>query len=162
MSTYTVHEPPLRGTRSESDPDCFTFVRDGFSFWAFLIPPLWMLRHRLWLVLVIYLGIAILLHVGLSAISASSGVRFAASLILHLFIGFEAATLRRVALAHRRWTNVGVVVGDDLEAAERRFFDAWMRHSPRTPSVRPPAPSVAVPAPASDIIGLFPQPGASR
>jgi hypothetical protein len=162
MSIYTVHEPPLRGAQAEPDPNGFIFVRDGFSFWAFLIPPLWMLRHRMWLALVIYIGIAVLLHVGLSAIGASSGVRFAASLILHLFIGFEAATLRRFTLRRRRWTNIGVVVGDDLEAAERRFFDTWARHAPRVPSVRPPAPAIAVPAPAPDIIGLFPQPGASR
>ena len=24
----------------------FVFVRDGFHFWAFLLAPLWMLRHR--------------------------------------------------------------------------------------------------------------------
>jgi Protein of unknown function (DUF2628) len=163
MSIYTVHEPPLRGTQSEPDPNRFVFVRDGFSFWAFLIPPLWMLRHRLWLVLVIYLGVAILLQAGLYAIGASFGVRFATSALLHLFVGIEAATLRRVTLARRRWTNIGVVVGDDLEAAEQRFFDTWVRHAPRaSPTVRPPASAIAVPAPASDIIGLFPQPGASR
>jgi len=163
MSIYTVHEPPLRGTQSEPDPNRFIFVRDGFSFWAFLIPALWMLRHRLWLVLVVYLGIAILLQAGLHAIGASFSVRLATSALLHLFVGFEAATLRRITLARRRWTNIGVVVGDDLEAAERRFFDTWVRHGPRASSaMRPHVPAITVPAPASDIIGLFPQPGASR
>src|SRR4051794_29082209 len=106
MSVYTVHEPPLRGTQSEPDPNRFVFVRDGFSFWAFLIPPLWMLRHRLWPVLVIYLGVAVLLQLGLHAVGASSSARFAIGALLHLFVGFEAATLRRVTLARRRWTNI--------------------------------------------------------
>ena len=34
------------------DPERFVFVRDGFHFWAFLLAPLWLLWHRLWLVLV--------------------------------------------------------------------------------------------------------------
>jgi len=118
MSIYTVHEPPLRGTQSEPDPNRFIFVRDGFSFWAFLIPALWMLRHRLWLVLVVYLGIAILLQAGLHAIGASFSVRLATSALLHLFVGLEAATLRRITLARRRLTNIGVVVGDDPPVTE--------------------------------------------
>ena len=35
--------------------------------------------------------------------------------------------MRRWTLARRGWKNLGVVVGDDLEAAERRFFDAWVK-----------------------------------
>ena len=51
---YTVHEPPLKADETRADPERFVFVRDGFSFWAFLLAPLWMLRHRLWLVLLGY------------------------------------------------------------------------------------------------------------
>ena len=59
MPAYTVHEPPLREAKSVGeaapDPERFVFVRDGFHFWAFLLGPLWMLAHRMWLVLVLYL-----------------------------------------------------------------------------------------------------------
>ena len=55
MSVYTVHEPPQRGADASADAERFVFVRDGFYWWAFLLTPFWMLRHRLWLVLVIYL-----------------------------------------------------------------------------------------------------------
>ena len=126
MSIYTVHEPPLKADQSTPDPDRFVFVRDGFSFWAFLLAPLWMLRHRLWLVFVGYVIVAVALQVGLRLIGASSGVIVTVSLLLALLVGFEAATLRRFTLARRRWKNVGIVVGDDLESAERRFFDAWV------------------------------------
>ena len=52
MPVYTVHEPPPRDSDDAADAaDRFVFVRDGFSFWAFLFAPLWMLWHRLWLVL---------------------------------------------------------------------------------------------------------------
>src|SRR6476660_3985649 len=92
MSIYTVHEPPLKADASTPDPDRFAFVRDGFSFWAFLLAPLWMLRHRLWLV----------------------------------SVGYEGATRRRFTLSRRVGKTVGIVVGDDLESAERLFFDAWV------------------------------------
>ena len=56
MPVYTVHEPPPREDEdAPTPPDRFAFVRDGFHFWAFLLAPLWMLWHRLWLVLLLYL-----------------------------------------------------------------------------------------------------------
>ena len=139
MSIYTVHEPPLKAGESTPDPDRFVFVRDGFSFWAFLLAPLWMLRHRLWLVFVGYVIVAVALQVGLRLIGASSGVIIIVSFLLALLVGFEAATLRRFTLSRRRWNNVAVVVGDDLESAERRFFDTWVDKSWTDPSAANPS-----------------------
>src|SRR5438445_13832366 len=107
MSIYTVYEPPLKGHESAPAPERFVFVRDGFSFWAFLLAPLWMLRHRLWLVFVGYAIVAVALQVGLRLIGASSGVIITVSLLLALLVGFEAATLRCFTLSRRRWKNVG-------------------------------------------------------
>ena len=142
-------------------------MRDGFSFWAFLLAPLWMLRHRLWLVLVGYVVVIVALQVGLRLIGASATVTVAAGALVALLVGFEAATLRRWTLARRRWKNVGIVVGDDLEAAERRFFDAWMSGSragsaaaARRARASSPAPSVPTARRSpSDVIGLFPRAG---
>src|ERR1700730_15446071 len=126
MSVYTVHIPPSTRRGSASGPERFVFVRDGFSFWAFLLAPLWMLWHRLWLVFVGYIVLAILLQIGLPMIGASAAGMFTAGALLALLVGFEAATLRRLTLARRHWKNIGIVVGDDAETAERRFFDAWV------------------------------------
>jgi hypothetical protein len=176
MAVYTVHEPPLKADQTQPDPERFVFVRDGFAFWAFLLPPLWMLWHRLWLVFLGYLIVATALQVALTLIGASSSVMLVAGALLSLLIGFEAATLWRFTLARRRWANVGIVVGDDLESAERRFYDAWTTngratdaslHRPLRASAtavptfqRPQTPSQA--SSASDVIGLFPEPGAQR
>jgi hypothetical protein len=175
MSIYTVHEPPSKPDGSTPDPDRFVFVRDGFSFWAFLLGPLWMLRHRLWLVFVGYVIVAVALQVGLRLIGASSGVIITVSLLLALLVGFEAATLRRFTLARRRWKNVGIVVADDLESAERRFFDAWIDNPWSDPARVDTSvgggwrPSFATgmatargPQGSSEVLGLFPQPGAPR
>ena len=58
MAVYTVHEPLPRKNEAAADPERFTFVRDGFYFWAFLLGPLWMLWRRLWLVTLIYFAIS--------------------------------------------------------------------------------------------------------
>ena len=180
MSIYTVYEPPLKAHESVPNPERFVFVRDGFSFWAFLLAPWWMLRHRLWLALTGYVILAIALSVALRFAGASTTVTLIAGALFSLLVGFEAATLRRFKLSRRGWKNVGIVVGDDLESAERRFFDAWVNktwvnksrvdkswadQSAADGAPRAPSPAMGVPMarrPSSEVIGLFPQPGAPR
>ncbi len=168
MSVYTVHVPPSTAKRSASGPERFVFVRDGFSFWAFLLGPIWMLWHGLWLVFVTYCVLAIALQAALHAIGASFGMRVTAGALLALLVGLEAATLRRLTLARRGWTSAAIVVGDDLESAEQRFFDRWIEQNPQV-SVRsasaPMPPTGRAPAHApsgSGIVGLFPEPGGVR
>ncbi|MGO9396793.1 MAG: DUF2628 domain-containing protein [Xanthobacteraceae bacterium] len=166
MSVYTVHEPPLRAADAAPNPERFAFVRDGFYFWAFLLTPLWLLWHRLWLVLLIYLVVTFGLEQAMYHAGVASVGRSFVLLLISFLIGLEAATLRRFTLTRRGWKNVGIVGGTDAEAAERRFFDAWIGTEPggsSGPAVAPPLP----PAPASashtpHIVGLFPEPDASR
>jgi hypothetical protein len=162
MAVYTVHEPPARaGIGSAPEPERFVFVRDGFSLWALLLGPLWMLRHRMWLVLLGYMvvvaALAGVLH--LHGTPAAGTVVWA---LLALFIGFEAGTLRRFGLARRGYRNIGLVVGDDLELAERRFFDSWVgKAEPGAGAAPALASSPRAPHHASDVLGLFPEPGAA-
>jgi Protein of unknown function (DUF2628) len=159
MSVYTVHEPPPRRNHDTlAHSERFVFVRDGFSWPAFLVAPLWMLRHRLWLALIVYLLVVFALAAATRVLGAGDWV-LAIGILVALLVGFEASTLRRYGLARRKWKYLGVVVGDDLESAERRFFDAWA--AGRVPRPAPPPPSgPAAPAPSGPIIGLFPEPGA--
>jgi hypothetical protein len=173
MAVYTVHQPPLRKYEAAPDPERFAFVRDGFSFWAFVFGPLWMLRHQMWLVLLGYIVVAVVMQVGLRLVGASSGSAVFAGFMLALLVGLEAGTLRRYTLGERRWRNVGTIVGSDRETVERRFYDSWVRgetiatrSSATASAVTRASSSVAPlprgPAPAPDVVGLFPQPGAHR
>jgi hypothetical protein len=175
MSVYTVHEPRSRFADAPLEPERFVFVRDRFSIWAFLFAPLWMLWHRMWLVLLGYIVLSAGLEALAAALGASGFVVGLIGLFISLLVGFEAATLRRLALARRGWKNVGVVSGDDREAAERRYFDAWVREVASRAAAATPAPSAPAgpmasatipPAPPTprgpDVIGLFPEPGAQR
>jgi hypothetical protein len=164
MAVFTVHEPPLRPADPVPDLERALFVRDGFSFWAFLFGPLWMLRHRMWLVLAAYLVLAGGLQAVLLALGASPAAIIAAGLLIALLVGLEAGTLRRLTLRRRRWKEVGLVGGNDREVAERRFFAAWRLAAARPAAARAGAPlqlrTPAAQAPA--VVGLFPEPGAHR
>jgi hypothetical protein len=175
MSSYTVHQPLIAG--AAADPHRFVFVRDGFSWPAFLLTPLWMLWHRLWLVLAIYLVLSAGIDIALRAVGAPLLMVVIVGLLLSLLAGLEAGTLRRFKLTRRRWRNIGVVTGDDLEDAERRFFDGWIRKggtlgaavraaSPDTSrtgtSTTTPPPAAAGSGEPTGVIGLFPEPGAHR
>jgi len=104
MAVYTVHEPPLKRFEQASDPERFDFVRDGFSFSAFVFGPLWMLWHRMWLVLLGYVGVSVALELLFSVLGTTAAPRLVASFLLAILVGIESATLRRFTLGRRRWT----------------------------------------------------------
>ena len=96
-------------------------------------------------------------------------MQFLAGLLVALLIGFEAATFRRAKLTRRGWKMLGFVVGEDTEAAERRFFAEWSKRAGEAPPAPPAAPEPHYAAPVrrgtpspSDVIGLFPEPGSGR
>jgi hypothetical protein len=160
MSVYTAH-----ARRDESDrpsPDGIVFVRDGFSFWAFLLGPLWLIWHQLWLVLLGYLVVNGALEVLMSALRIGTGFRLLAMLALAVLMGLEGPSLRRWTLSRRNWRQLDVVVGEDVEAVEHRFFQRWngrTRSEPVLPGAPPPTRPLPHPAGAGgEIIGLFPQP----
>jgi hypothetical protein len=159
MPVFTVHEPPLRATAALPDPERFVFVRDGVYVWAFLLTPLWMLWRGLWLVFIIYALFAVAVEIAMHHAGFGTGSIILVQLLLSLLVAVEAGSLRRFSLARRGWKNIGVVSGDDLEDAERRFYDSWVRTAPAARERPPPIPLDSPPTQPPDIIGLFPEPG---
>lgn len=165
MPAFTVHAPEAADAREDADK--FVFLRDGFHFWAMVFGPLWLLWHRLWLVLLGYLVVSGVLGVALSLLRPEAGTRMLVLLMLAILMGLEAASLRRWSYSRGRWRQIDFVVADDEETAERRFFDRWTQHrdSEPAPAWRVPAatgqPLAAETAPQG-IIGLFPEPGGPR
>lgn len=162
MPVYTVHQPPQRAGEISANPQRFAFVRDGFHFWAFVLGPVWMLFRRLWIVTILYFIVVAAVATALWLLRADVFMHTAVDFFLALLVGFEAATLRRWTLGRAGWKNIGVVIGDDLEAAERRFFSAWAERKAKSAALATPAPAMRLPAAASDVIGLFPEPGGQR
>ena len=144
MPTFTVHQPPLRDGQSAADPLRFVFVRDGFHFWAFVLAPVWLLVHKLWLVFALYVVLNVALALGFALIGVPPAARLIAGILIGLLVGLEAATLWRWTLSRRGWKTVGTVVAENEETAERRFFSAWTESEQARP-VQPAGPSYAAP-----------------
>lgn len=162
MPTYTVHAPPAR--TGDSAPERFVFLRDGFHFWAFVAPVLWLLVYRQWLALAAYIVLTTVLMGGLVLLGLDASAVIAAAFCISLLVGFEAASIRRWTLRRRRWTTLGFVVGDNQDVAEQRFFARWAERGPPQTLERsaPNTPARPISQPTRDVIGLFPEPGGAR
>jgi hypothetical protein len=176
MPVYTVHAP-VTGISRSAAADRFTFVRDGFHVWAALLGVVWLAWHRLWLALIGWIVVLAVTDFAMMRLGVSPMAISFVDVLLALLLGFEAASLQRWTLSRRNWRQLDIVVADDEEQAERRFFDRWtakQRNSGFDPSAvdrggPPPTRDVPgqafsrpPPLPQSEIIGLFPEPGASR
>jgi len=167
MAVYSVLEPARAADGHPMAPEWFAFVRDGFNWAAFIFGPIWMLWHGLWLVLLGYVvamgGFEFLYRV----LGASLGVRALIGFLIAILIGLEAASLRRWTLIRRGWRDHGIVVADDLESAEHRFFSDWTTGA----SMPIGAAKARVPvnpvrrsrtSPLAGVVGFFPEAGGSR
>ncbi len=67
----------------------------------------------------------VVIDLGMMALGAGKASAFIANGLIALLMGFEAASLQRWTLSRRNWRQLDIVVADDEEAAERRFFDRW-------------------------------------
>jgi Protein of unknown function (DUF2628) len=175
MPVYTVHAPVANGADIAAT-DRFAFVRDGFHFWAAVLGPVWLAWHRLWLALIGWIVLMAAIDVAMVRLNVASGAIFLADVLLALLLGFEAASLERWTLSRRNWRQLDIVVADDEEAAEHRFFDRWTakqrslsndqasvdRGAPPPTRDIPGQPFSRPPPPRDEIIGLFPEPGGSR
>ena len=124
MPVYTVHAP----TGNNADiraTDRFAFVRDGFHVWAAIFGVVWLAWHRLWLALIGWIVLMAAIDVAMVVLGVNGTEIFLVDALLALLLGFEAASLERWTLSRRKWRQLDIVVADDEEAAERRFFDRW-------------------------------------
>jgi hypothetical protein len=142
LVTYTVHEPPNVSANRLESAEQLLFVKDGYSWPAALVPPLWLLWKRMWLDFAIYAGGTGLMVWALTSMGATNTTS-ALLLIIQIVFGFEAGALYSAALERRGWRSVGTVTGRNSEDAERRFLEVWLptrTEIPATPAADPFAP----------------------
>jgi hypothetical protein len=160
VKTYLVFEPQA-GNRTPEEAERVVFLREKFSWPAFAFGPLWLLWNRLWLGFAFWLGAEALIGAAVTALQLEHFYAALALAVPSLILAFEATLLRQHKLLASGYREAGVVMADDIESAERRFFDRWLsreKAKPLPPSSLPPLPQ---PAP-SPVIGFFPDSGAIR
>lgn len=122
MRTYTVHH-------TDNDPrtvvdlaDDTVFVKDGFSWPAFLIPMLWLIYRGMWFVLLGYIAVLIATSTLMGLLGVDDLTALAVGFAVNLLMGFEGNDLLRWTLSRRGLRAVAVVQARSLTSAERRFF----------------------------------------
>ena len=119
MRLYTVHAPPDEAP----PPERFLFVKDGFSWPALFVPPLWILWHRLWLTAVFYA--VFVLVVAWTGRLANEDAAVMVAILGAILFALEANNIRRLSLEGRGWGEVGAASGGNIDEAEVRFFTDW-------------------------------------
>ncbi|UJW84345.1 DUF2628 domain-containing protein [Devosia sp. SL43] len=110
MTLYAIFDPKP-GRR-----DLPAVVPEKFSGFAALLPPLFLLRHGLWLELVAWLVSVVALMV-LSGYIGDAAT-FALYLLTAIWLGFAAPGLRRHALQWRGWSPRGDRVAASADLAQ--------------------------------------------
>lgn len=169
MAIYSVLVPPSSGDMLK-DSGKITFIRDGFSWAALLIPVVWILWNRMWWVFLGYLVIAVALEsVAFFVPGLAPGI---VATCFGLLFAFEANELKRWSLERKGWHFAGIVAGSSRDECETRFFSAWTAQEARPISPGPTVPPSALKVPSvgsrltgadgKDVIGLFPTPETTR
>ena len=165
MAIYTVHAPRGVHAASGDAAERVVFVRDGFAWLALVFPLLWMLAHRMWLAFLGVLALSVALGLAGELLPRLGGAVMMVGFLMSLLIAFEANQLRRWSLGRKGYVQLGTVVADDIAAAERRFFEAWIAGGADSRGAAWPPPGAATPAAPHqaaakrEITGLFPEAG---
>jgi hypothetical protein len=164
---YTIHEPAAAPADPMARADATQFVKEGIAWWALVFPVLWLLYHRLWIVLAGFLGILVLIEVGAALAGLGEAAAGWVTIVISLVFALEANNLRRWTLTRRGFVMAGSVSGHDLTECELRYFSQWP-DAPTPPaggagtSKSPSAPAGAKTSTQGgedEVIGLFPEAG---
>ena len=156
MKTYIVFEP--ENARTGDAGERTEFVLEKFSWTALFFAPLWLLFNRLWLAFVLFCAAEILIACGVYYFDFIGLGGIAALLLPFLIVAIEGAQLKRYRLRQKYYREADVVTAEDLESAERRYFER-RKLAPVSAPASPPPAFPEKPRAASSVIGLFPERG---
>jgi hypothetical protein len=171
VTVYSVYEPPQPPANLALRAEKLAFVKEGFTWPALFVPALWLIYHRMWIELIVFLAIFAVLPLAFGLDRQNEELMSWISLALVMLFAFEANDLRSASLERRGYTLAGVAMGGDRTEAELDFFRHWLPQQSGTakpaaaPVLAPPKRqpvAKAEPQPSSrpreEVIGLFPRP----
>ncbi|MCF6325873.1 MAG: DUF2628 domain-containing protein [Devosiaceae bacterium] len=124
MKLFIVFQNPSR-----SDDKGFIFLKEGFNWLAFLLPPLWALVNRLWLPL---LAILVLIPLLISVTGLFSLPFLWMYLLIFWWLAMAASSITGFFLIRRGWSEAQYVEAPDIETAEQIFFSSLQQKPIKT------------------------------
>jgi hypothetical protein len=124
MATFTVHLPNARPGQP-TPPEKITFVRDGFSWGAFLFGPFWLVWRRAWLAALLWTIALVAIAFAAAKFGLSPATQSVVALALAVVLGFEGPSLVGWTLARKGCPETDIVIGETIDEAEEVFFRRW-------------------------------------
>ena len=117
MTLYAILEPRPGGAGGIPEA-----IPEKFSWYAAIFPPLFAIRHGLWLELAVFVLLVVLLSFAEPWIGGD-GMWLLYGLIA-VWIGFEGSALRRASLLRRGWRHRADLLADRPELAQLEWLRA--------------------------------------
>ena len=101
-----------------------TAIRDGFSFFAFSLPMVWLIYHKLWRAFAAFMLLQIM-FIWLVAAYGEQGALwlFGGNIIISLYIGLEAHRIRSAPILRQNYQMVARYDSSSAERAVARYLD---------------------------------------
>ena len=121
MAVYTIQ---VRPGGPPDEPD-LVLVKEGFSWPALILGPIWFAWSRVWRWLIAYLAALVALSLALALLGGAEEIDGVIAVALAVFFAAQANDARRAALARRGYRFAGLTRAGGLAEAERRALDQW-------------------------------------
>ena len=137
-----------------TDPDRDTiFVRDGFSWIAFLFPLPWLLFRRLWIVALVAVALY-LVSIFIAERYGLDALPVAFSFLLSLWVALEGGEARVRRYERHGWQVDRVLVAHNVADAEEIYFTEKAVQAHREPAEPLPVLSAARPIARNNVVAL--------
>ena len=137
-----------------TDPDRDTvFIRDGFSWIAFLFPLPWLLFRRLWVAAIIAVALY-LVSIFFAEQYALDALPIAFSLVLSLWVALEGGAARVRRYEGLGWQVDRVLIAHNVADAEEIYFTEKAVQTRRQPAEPLPSLPTGRPFPQSNAVAL--------
>ena len=105
LRSYSVHEPANPAADRVTRAEALEFIKDGFVFPAFVLPPVWLAARGIWLGTLAYFAVALVIAAIALGLDLPALWPALALLAVHLIFGAEADELQRSHLVARGWST---------------------------------------------------------
>ena len=122
MQTYTIYAPIDENRPLIERAMNYQFIKEGFSLWAALFGPLWLLAKGLWLETLAFFAAAIGLTLILQLIGFNEAAISAAMTGTTIIFGFFARDIERLHYERSGFKLISVVNGKTKDECEARYF----------------------------------------
>lgn len=156
MPSYVLYVPQHPDPVSPGALSKAVVVKDGFTWWALIVPVLWSLWNRLWLVTLAFVLAVAALSALCWAVGADETTTTLVQLALVIGFALEAPALHGWTLRRRGFAEVDAIVAPDRESAETRLFERFGLPAGATSAGMAAQRKAPPPTTQPDVLGLFP------